>query len=222
MVLGIVGRKGAGKDTLANFIKKHNPDFQIYHYADRLKEICEQIFPVTHAQLFDADLKEKPFENAIHIDNYVPCIEEAVGMEVPYCGLIALSPRNLLQLVGTQYVRGARDSYWIDYLDEKIKKEQSREENRFAIVSDVRFVNEAKMIKNFNDGCLLKITRSVYGLSDRHASERGVDSVECPSIRIGENELHFSEMLAFLFAKGFSESAFSFIARSAWAEAQVV
>lgn len=213
MVLGIVGRKGAGKDTFASFVQKHNPDFRIYHYADRLKEICEKIFPVTNAQLFDADLKEKAFENAIHIDNYVPDLEKEVGFEVPYCGLTALSPRNLMQLVGTQYVRGARDSYWIDYLDNQIRTEQQGEfgKNRFAIVSDVRFANEAKMIRRFYDGHLLKIVRPMYGLADRHASEKGVDDIECPTVKIGENEFLLSEMFALLVAEGLVEKAFSLL-----------
>ena len=214
MVLGIVGKKGSGKDTFANFVRHHEPGYMIEHFADRLKEVCVKVFPVSTESLYAPELKEVPFDSPINIDSYLPELEDELKIELNYRNLTALNPRNLMQLIGTQYVRNTHGSYWTDYLKNKIQSEQTDEGQRRVIVSDVRFENEAETIQSFPDGLLLKIIRTRHLSTDRHASEKEQDEIHCPTLYLNENELYLSEMIGCLFAKGHWKQAFEFINRS--------
>lgn len=214
MVLGIVGKKHAGKDTFAGFIKRYNPEYQILHYADRLKEVCTKVFPIPAKCYYEPELKEVAFDQAIMIDSYLPSMEEELGVKLHYENLLAMNPRQLLQLVGTQYVRNHHPHYWTDYLKNKIVTDQPDPETRCVIVPDVRFENEGKVLTDLPNGRLLKVIRNSQISTDRHASEREQDGIDCPSFYLNDNELYLSEMLAFLFASGHVGQAYDFVARS--------
>lgn len=214
MVLGIVGKKAAGKDTFANYIRLYNPKFQIMHYADRLKEVCAQIFPVPMKCFIERELKELPFDQPILIDNYLPEMEKVLSVELSECGLVATNPRHLLQLVGTEYVRKKYPTYWTDYLKNKIITEQPNPSERFVIVSDVRFESEAETVTSFDDGIVFKIIRNSQISTEKHASEREQDGIECPTFYVNEKEFYLSEMLACMLAGGKEDTFFNFVKRS--------
>ena len=58
MIIGIIGQKGTGKDTVADYIVKSN-DFKKISYAEPLKKICKELFDLTDEQLNDQHEKEK-------------------------------------------------------------------------------------------------------------------------------------------------------------------
>lgn len=214
MVLGIVGKKGAGKDTFAKYVKAHAPHYQILHFAGRLKEICAQAFPVSSDYFHNPKLKEVPFDTPINVDAYLPCLRDLTDLNLEAKGHYATNPRHLLQLVGTEYVRSASDTYWLDYLQRKIEREFPDPFRRYVIVPDVRFINEASRVTTFEDGLLLRVVRTSQVSVDGHDSEREQEHIQCLSLYVKENELLLSEALACLFARGHVGDAALLIQRS--------
>ena len=80
--------------------------------------------------------------------------------------------REFLQWIGTNWARNKNKNVWIDVASRKIK--EIKEGNIYF--SDVRFMNEFKMLKN-NGFILIKINRYTK-ISDPHISENDLDKVE--------------------------------------------
>ena len=79
MIIGIIGKKGSGKDTIADYLVK-NHGFIKFAFADKVKEVCKAMFNMTDKD-FTENNKEviKPDWN--------------------------ISPRQALQLFGTDICR---------------------------------------------------------------------------------------------------------------------
>jgi hypothetical protein len=83
MIIGIAGKKGCGKDTLAEHIKIYG--FEQKAFATPLKEVCKILFNLSDDQVY-GDKKEEIDVN---------------------CGK---SPRYLMQFIGTDLLRKQLDS----------------------------------------------------------------------------------------------------------------
>lgn len=173
-VYGFSGKKGSGKDTLAKMVLENNPKFKILHFADRLKEICSVVFNINSDYFHVPEMKEVPFEKPIFIDDYIFSLRRETGLELEKRGLIANNPRELLQFVGTDYVRSVCDSYWVDYIINIIKR--TPKINKKYIVADVRFKNEADAIKAIN-GNILMVRREGLDSADSHKSETEMSQI---------------------------------------------
>lgn len=162
MIIGLIGQKCVGKDTVADYLTE-NYDFQKYAFASPLKEACKAIFRLSDDQ----------------VNN---------NKEIPDARWNNVTPRQLLQTVGTQLFRETlynelpqlkdlHNSVWIHsfelwYQDNK---------NSNIIISDVRFSDEANAIKK-HGGILIKIVRDNIINNDTHISE-------CESLNINEDIL---------------------------------
>lgn len=80
--------------------------------------------------------------------------------------------REMMQYFGTNICRKIKDSVWVDFTCETIKLEQSE----LAIISDVRYPNEAKAIKEMG-GIIVKLLKGSES-TDSHDSETGVEEVQ--------------------------------------------
>ena len=156
MIIGVNGRARSGKDTIAKvMIDKFG--FQKISFADPLKNICSDAFEIPLNYFHDDNLKDSPFEVPVlvteqHLERLVTNLISAGctftngqinELNTKGLGFILISPRNLLQRVGTDFVRGTLgDRTWIDIFKRKI----SSTEGNF-IVPDARFLNERKVIK---------------------------------------------------------------------------
>jgi len=84
--------------------------------------------------------------------------------------------RPLLQWWGTEHRRGQDPLYWLKRMDAKL---DSLPENAVAFVTDVRFENEAELIRN-RGGEIIRVVRSnppeANGLVG-HASETELESI---------------------------------------------
>jgi hypothetical protein len=159
VLIGLVGPKQVGKDTCADYlVKKHG--FQKKAFATRLKRICQDLFHLSEDQLHDQTIKET-------ID--------------PRWGV---SPRQLFQQVGTECFRvhlprqlpalQNHESIWVRSLRMEIMDELKSNPNVDIVVSDVRFMDEAAMIKGLG-GILIRIESQDPSKSDKkddHASEQ--------------------------------------------------
>lgn len=174
-VIGLIGVKGAGKDTAAVvFIKQFG--FQRVAFADALYQEAADAFGVTVEFLNNRDTKESPLDSLKLLNcsssGFVATALDVArdqGLEIDV--RTPLSPRWVLQLWGTEFrrIREGHDSYWLDRVDEVIAANPATN----FVVTDVRFINEAKYISSKAAGRLVRIRRPV--LEAREAQNRAVN-----------------------------------------------
>jgi hypothetical protein len=175
-VIGLVGCKNVGKTTVARMIKK-KWNFPEYTFAEPIKEICKIAFLLDDWQVNDQTGKET--------------LDERWNT----------TPRKLLQTVGTNLFRDCYNTdHWLHHMDHKLDKTGCP----FVVISDVRFQNEATLIKNRN-GILIRISRDTQDIIDNHESEQGheaiqVDDTISNNTSIKELQLKVDGMLEHIFA----------------------
>jgi hypothetical protein len=164
-LVGLMGAAGAGKSTVAQALVDLNTGWKLFNFADRLKEITSVIFdiPLEHMNNFEEKEKER---DCIIIDNYVDAMSYLFELDIQRHGMIASSYRQLLQYIGSEYVRSVDDTYWVDYI---LKRQAPLYEK--VVVGDCRFENEIAAIKNIN-GTVFSIEREDVTFTDSHASAR--------------------------------------------------
>lgn len=152
MLIAICGHKFSGKSTVARLL--HNATgYRVVSFADKLKDVTCVLSGCTREDLEDYDFKETQL-----VPDYLR----------PYCGN-AKKPtfRAFLQYFGSEVMRGVNDNIWIDCTLSNC------EEN--VIVSDCRFPNEAKAVKD-RGGIVIKVVREGCG-GDSHQSETLIDEI---------------------------------------------
>jgi len=171
-VVGLIGVKGAGKDTGAAILIKFL-GFRRVAFADALYRETADSFGVTVDFLGNRDTKETPLpELALRncttpgfIDTaFAVAGEKGIELDLD----TPLSPRWVLQRWGTEFrrIREGHDSYWLDRVDEVIA---ANPDTNF-VVTDVRFKNEANYITAVRKGRLVRVRRPV--LEAREAQDR--------------------------------------------------
>ena len=136
-IVGLCGKKRAGKDTIGNYlVQKHG--FYRLAFADPLKVACQEIFGLSHDQTW-GDEKDT-------IDPYWKH-----------------SPRELFQTIGTDLLRKNMSTYcpniteniWIKSMDRKIQMLIKKGYQKF-VITDVRFPDEFDYVKHgFNEDAAL-------------------------------------------------------------------
>lgn len=143
MIIGIAGPKNSGKDTFANRFKLYIPCIT-RAFAEPVKRTCQQLYLLTEEQLYDIEQKEK--------------IDHRWG----------ISPRQMFQQVGTDYVRNQLDPNFFLKHFEFWYRQQPHGTN--IIIPDVRFQNEVDMIHSLG-GKVVYIYRPFLPSNDSHESE---------------------------------------------------
>lgn len=140
MIIGIAGKAGSGKDTVADFLVQEH-GYVKYSWAAPIKAALAAMgFP----EPADRDLKE-----AI----------------IPELGV---SWRHLAQTLGTEWGRKlAHPDLWLILA--------ARHMTERTVIADVRFENEAAMVRE-NGGVILHMTgrQADLGAAASHASEAGL------------------------------------------------
>jgi len=144
LLIGIVGKNRVGKDTLSNYLVNHY-QFTQYSLAQPIKDVARILFDFNDEQLEGND-KEK--------------IDEEWG----------ISPRQFFQQFGTEIMQKniykflpalkkkiPLKTFWIAKTIKKIQKDRDNKINKH-VISDVRFLHEAKQILELG-GYLIKIER---------------------------------------------------------------
>lgn len=176
MKVGILGLAGSGKDTFANMLLEHLPDFKIDRYARPLKELTYRIFGLTIDEVEDRAIKEIPVQVSrdVMIQEVFGTLSDVLNFtdeELDKASELffehfqsarAMSPREFQQIFGTDVVRAVKPTAWVDRL-------HSVQGN--LIVPDVRFENE---LCDYN----LLIMREQYVEKPTHSSELFAWSIE--------------------------------------------
>ena len=148
MIIGLCGRKGCGKSSVAESMERVS-GYVSYNFASPIRKALGAM-GVPEDMLNDPELKEKP-------TNYV------FGNK---------TPRQLMQLLGTEFGRDlVSKSIWVDHLIERIRMAATDD----IVVDDVRFDNEVEALK-LEGAFIVEVKRddSFYKHNDVHISEHGV------------------------------------------------
>ena len=155
-LLGISGYAGAGKDTLADALVRRRIDaIQKLAFADPLKKAAQVIFGFTHTQLWG------PSEERNKPDLRFPRSDLPLGF---------LTPRFVLEQMGTECGRALFKNVWVDALIRDIGEADGR--YMITIVTDVRFENEVERIREVG-GKVVRLVRPGFDVdTSLHRSVR--------------------------------------------------
>lgn len=167
-------------------------------FADRLKKGCVNVIGLPRPMFYDTILKETPFDRPIDLDSHLERFSEEFELPLQPRGKLAHSPREVLQYVGTEYVRTVQESFWVYSL---LRGMTSCEDCRrnvphdcstglrgrsstpgIHLIPDCRFVNEAAAIRSVG-GKVVRIVREGMPPADTHASESEMARIE-PDVTI--------------------------------------
>lgn len=152
-VIGIAGPAGSGKDTVAGIVQK-----LIAHESVILK--------------FAGPLKAMTAELLACLGIPASAIEDRARKEevIPELGV---SIRHLMVTLGTEWGRDlVNANIWTILMDQQIQRARARDVT--VIISDVRFNNEADLIRS-HGGAVWHLHRPGFAQSAAHRSEQGLD-----------------------------------------------
>lgn len=176
IIIGLTGLAGAGKDTVADTLVTH-AGFRKIAFADALRLEVAHAFGLgdRYGILSDRTTKEQPngLLAMIHCKDQgfvgqVAAIEDAwLNMEFlerPY------SPRQVMQLWGTEYRRAKQPGYWSDQVRMQIAAGIVEGDTRW-VITDCRFDNEARGIRSIGGEIWQVMRQGLADLEGGHASQ---------------------------------------------------
>lgn len=173
-IIAFCGRMRSGKTELAKICEKY--DYQKLYFALPLKQLCAEILNITIEELNKAKNENTPIELTINDDI---CHILAMNTSIPLektkeiCnGKYLHTVRDMLQFIGTDYIRNCNADWHVNKIREMIK-----EENNY-VIDDVRFPNEKKMIDDLGGDCWFVIRPTFENVSN-HESETSITWEQC-------------------------------------------
>ena len=158
MLIGVTGKAGAGKDTVAHIIEKLVPRVAIYSFAKPLKDMALAVDPI--------------LETSPGLDPYR--LSDAVGRLGWDGAKKDPEVRRFLQRLGTEGVRGTfGDDAWVDLMWRWYDSCHALDFD-LGVIPDVRFQNEADAVRWC--GFIVEVVRPDaldLGANATHASEHG-------------------------------------------------
>ena len=155
-LIGLTGRAGCGKDTVADFLCETHGFVQIA-LADPLRDGLKAMLGLTAEQLHRRDLKESPVD------------------------WIGRSPRTLLQTLGTEWGRElVAPDLWLRVAERRIEQIKAAPPILHVagiVVSDIRYENEADWLRGLGGKVWLikRNTRhTLNGATATHSSEQHI------------------------------------------------
>lgn len=133
-IVGLVGQKGSGKSEMAKVLESLG--FRRMSFADPLKAGLATMFMIPQAVFYDPLLKE-----------------------VPVRELSNVTPRKMMQLLGTDFARNilGRD-VWVSLMLKRLARVIKENPKVLIVVDDVRFENEFELLTRM-DAIMINIRR---------------------------------------------------------------
>jgi hypothetical protein len=223
-LIGICGRMGAGKDTLAALIAARHPAHQQWKFADALRTAASIVTDIPAHKLLSAEEKAVDLSGTsygthqlwVRLANAINVTIPGTSYEKKSYGQLAdqmfelltgttferagttvtlpMTAGRLLQLLGTE---GFRQCVGPEIWVEALFARWTAGQRPPIIVADVRFPNEADAIRR-HGGVVLLVRRADANRSDgrstEHESERALDAIR-PDIII-DNDGTLEELRA--------------------------
>jgi hypothetical protein len=140
-LIGIVGLIGSGKDTIADYLCNFE-GFRRESFASSLKDAVSMVFGWDRTMLEGRTTSAREWREQVD-----PWWSQRLDMP-------DLTPRWILQYWGTEVCRKSfHDDIWIARLENKLRNSQDD-----IVISDCRFPNEIKSIKNAG-GIIIRVVR---------------------------------------------------------------
>ena len=172
-LLGLVGRKGSGKDTVGDYlVARHG--FVRAAFADPVKWVARDLWPhLTVEQCWGPIAVKEAVDTTLGVSPR--WLLQRIGTEVGRNGDLAtfadlgVSPARMQEALDRHGVVPG-PSAWVDALFRALGAVDT-------VITDVRFPNEAEAVRDHN-GWVLKILRPGFdtGVGNDHPSEREVDA----------------------------------------------
>jgi hypothetical protein len=154
LVIGIAGKKLAGKSTLAHYLRTRS-GFKDIAFADPLYDAAGVMFGQDFRGLYWQQRKDTE----------------------PVPGAGGKTLRQILQTLGTEWGRHMlHNDVWVERLDSRIRQsvvQASRQGSARIVIQDVREENEVAWVRQY--GTLIHIRNPRTEVHDGHSSEDGVD-----------------------------------------------
>jgi len=179
MIIGVCGFIGSGKDTIADYLTNFH-GFRRESFANTLKDAVAQVFGWDRTMLEGRTKQAREWREQVD-----PWWAERLNMP-------DLTPRLVLQLWGTEVCRkGFHDDIWIASLENKLRTSTDD-----IVISDCRFPNEIKSIKNAG-GIVIRVKRGdepewYKDAADMNAGDRCLNYALAKS-RMSKLGIHASE-----------------------------
>lgn len=155
MIIGISGKAGSGKDTIADYLREEY-GFAKIAFAEPMKTFCADLFDWGGEELYG------PSE-----------LREIVDPEWGF------SPRKALQMLGTEWGRALNENMWVKIGLNKAKQ-KIQDGYPGVVITDCRFRNEIDYVKAAG-GSVIRIVRGQNtggsGGIAGHASECEQDGI---------------------------------------------
>jgi hypothetical protein len=194
--IGFIGKAGSGKSTLAKlFLMKYYgweqvfKDIELEYVGNTLnsdfteKKERELIEDIVNFHFYEL------FSNDDCLISFAEPVKKIAVEQFGWNGLKDDKGRKLLQLIGTDVGRGYNEAIWINIALKKYN--DIKKQNNLIVIDDVRFLNEAKFIKE-NKGILVRVNGK-NNQTGQHKSETEMDSI-IADIIVNNDEVGFEHL----------------------------
>jgi hypothetical protein len=157
-IIALCGFANAGKDTVADLLVAH-AGFRKLAFADALKAELEQAFSIEPSVFIRPEYKSQPMRelaltrctDRAYVDAALRYGVEHWTGTLPYPTAEELArartPRETMQLWGTQYRRAHDPEYWTSILRRRISYYQAELGQMRIVVTDCRYDNEHESLR---------------------------------------------------------------------------
>jgi hypothetical protein len=162
-IVGITGRAGSGKTTASNWFLRNHKNCIALSFARPLKRMMLEL-------IRDAVPKNWPHSPSAYMTN-----PDLKNEPIPFLG--NQTARRIMQTLGTEWGRNAvHPDFWVDMAATRVERtlgspfHQGEDMHVRIVFDDVRFANEADMIRRYG-GTILRLERADAAPVEAHASE---------------------------------------------------
>ncbi|MGF6153860.1 deoxynucleotide monophosphate kinase [Pseudomonas fluorescens] len=159
-IIGLAAIARSGKDTVASMLLEHG-DVAAYALADPLKLGCQSLFGLTDEETWSDDLKEK---------------------QIPLWGM---SPRQMFQRVGTEFLRDHNPDHWLLRADRHLN--HPKPESRLPSTRELD--QPSSSIGTAVESIWLAV-QSIWGLSHQQTFETKSRDISDPYWSLTPNEMY--------------------------------
>lgn len=165
MIIGLVGKRNAGKDTVGAYLVKQR-GFERKAFADPLKHSVATLFDIPFSEIDKLKLDLTTGIGIGRQDQNNHLIPHSVGRSMTF--------REFLQRYGTEAHRDMfGDNFWVD----QCLPIDGFYSGRAIVITDCRFLNEAQRINELK-GLVVRVERPGLEDQDPHSSEKEQEKIK--------------------------------------------
>ena len=147
-IIGLCGEKGCGKDTIANYlVEKHK--YTKVSFAHSVKKVVSELFGWPYELLLGETEESRIWRETV--DGWWTR-KLNMGRDI--------TPRFILQHIGTDVMRNHfHPDIWLLTVEKKMHDIMKETGNTHFVVSDLRFINEYRWIRSFENNKIIAVHR---------------------------------------------------------------